>query len=536
MTDKLGRILLLSGPVSSGKSTLANGLAKRCGMFIFKTSEVIVARLGERLRQDRKALQVEGERLDRNTRGKWVLEGLRENEDCLNSSRDVIVDSVRINPQIEAIREAYGQRVLHIHLTAPFDELEQRYNLRRRQGREKPLDYSEVRENPTEKQVENLAKYADIVIDTKRCTEQDVLVRTISHLRTREGRGTGYVDVVVGGQYGSEGKGQIVAYIAKEYDLLVRVGGPNAGHTVFEVPKPYPHHQLPSGTRKSEAQLLIGPGAVLRVGRLLKEISECEVDAQRLRIDGNAMVITDDDIKAEADLVKNIGSTGQGVGAATARRIMQRNKKTLLARDIPELKPFLGSSLDILEDAFLGNKRVLLEGTQGTGLSLYHGTYPYVTSRDTSAMGCLAEAGIPPDRVRRVMMVCRTYPIRVESPEKETSGPLRDLNWEEIARRSGYAADTLRAAEKTTTTKRQRRIGEFEWVLLHRAALLNGATDVALTFTDYISKKNVDAKRFEQLTQDTINFIQEIERVAGAPVSLISTGFNSRSIIDRRSW
>jgi adenylosuccinate synthase len=208
----------------------------------------------------------------------------------------------------------------------------------------------------------------------------------------------------------------------------------------------------------------------------------------------------------------------------------------LLAKDIPELRPFIVDALELLEDAYIKNKKILLEGTQGMGLSLYHGFYPYVTSRDTSALGCLAEAGIPPNRVRKIILVCRTYPIRVQSPAEETSGPLRDISWEEIARRSGYNAKKLRENEKTTTTNRQRRIGEFEWRLLHRAAILNGATDIALTFTDYINKENVKAKRFEQLTQETINFIQEVERVAGAPVSLISTGFNSRSIIDRRSW
>ena len=133
-------------------------------------------------------------------------------------------------------------------------------------------------------------------------------------------------------------------------------------------------------------------------------------------------------------------------------------------------------------------------------------------------------------------MVCRTYPIRVGNPKKKTSGPLREISWEEIARRSGYSASRLRKAERTSTTNRPRRIGEFEWGLLRRAALLNGATDIALTFADYISIKNVNAKRFGQLTQETINFIQEVERVSGAPVSLISTGFNSRSVIDRRSW
>ncbi len=122
------------------------------------------------------------------------------------------------------------------------------------------------------------------------------------------------------------------------------------------------------------------------------------------------------------------------------------------------------------------------------------------------------------------------------NPKKKTSGPLREISWEEIARRSGYSAGRLRKAERTSTTNRPRRIGEFEWGLLRHASLLNGATDIALTFTDYISIENVNAKRFGQLTQDTINFIQEVERVSGAPVSLISTGFNSRSIIDRRSW
>ncbi len=532
----LNRIILLSGPVSSGKSTLAKGLAEHLNMHVFKTSELLQKKVRSDLRTDRKVLQVQGERLDRRTRGRWVIEELEEISRRNNGVDEVIIDSVRINEQIDAIREAYGPKVIHVHLTAPFEELEHRYNQRKKLGKERNFLYSEIRENPTEKQVETLANTADIVIDTNRCTEYDVLIRTMSHLNIRSGKGTGFVDVVIGGQYGSEGKGQIAAYLSREYDLLVRVGGPNAGHKVFELPEPYAHHQLPSGSRKGEAKLLIGPGAVIRVDKLLKEIAECEVDVERLSIDRNVMVISDEDIAAESELVKNIGSTGQGVGAATARRILKRNKDTLLARHIPELKPYLGNAFEVIEDTISKSQKILLEGTQGTGLSLYHGDYPYVTSRDTTVSGCLAESGIPFNRVRKVVMVCRTYPIRVGNPERETSGPLREISWEEIARRSGYNANTLRKAERTTTTNRPRRIGEFEWGLLHRAAILNGATDIALTFTDYISKENVNAKRFERLTQETINFIQEVERVSGAPVSLISTGFNSRSIIDRRSW
>ena len=170
-------------------------------------------------------------------------------------------------------------------------------------------------------------------------------------------------------------------------------------------------------------------------------------------------------------------------------------------------------------------------------MALYHGYYPYVTSRDTTVSACLAEAGVAPSRVRRVLMVCRTYPIRVQNPEGGTSGPIsQELRWEEMARRSGQDARRLRQSERTSTTNRMRRVGEFDWVLLRRAALLNGPTDIALTFTDYLAASNGDAKRFEQLEKDTISFIHEVESVAGARVSLIATGFNSRSIIDRRAW
>ncbi len=532
----INRIIILSGPISAGKSKLAEGLSQRSGMIILKTSKVLQKHVRRELSKDRKVLQTEGERLDNKTRGKWVLGELTRLINQNPSYSQIIIDSLRIREQVLVIREAFGPSVIHIHLTAPMVELEQRYNKRKKSGKEKDFRYSEVRENRTENQVESLANIADIVIDTNRCTPQDILIRTSSHLRVRSGAGAGFADVIVGGQYGSEGKGQIAGYLSREYDLLVRVGGPNAGHMVFEEPIPYAHHQLPSGTRKSDAKLLIGPGAVLNAKNLLKEISDCKVDKERLCIDVNAMIITEKDIANEKELVKNIGSTGQGVGAATARRIFERNKSTLLAKHMPDLRPYLGIAQEVLEDAFSQNWKVQLEGTQGTGLSLFHGEYPYVTSRDTTALGCLAEAGIPPNRIRKIVMVCRTYPIRVESPKGSTSGPLHSLSWEEIARRSGYNAQKLRDTERTTTTNRRRRIGEFDWVLLERASFLNGVTDIALTFTDYIAKSNIEAKRFEQLTDETINFIQEVERVSGARVSLISTGFNNRSIIDRRSW
>jgi len=533
------RVILLSGHISSGKSTLATGLARRFNMVIFRTREILQKRVGNELSRNRKVLQSEGDRLDRSTRGKWVVDELTEWLRNAPQGAAVIVDSVRTEEQVQAIRGAFGSGVIHIHLTAPVHELQNRFKGRHKMGKDTDYEYTDVIENRTEQQVETLGAIADVLIDTKRCTEEDVLVRAASHLKICARRRSGFVDVIVGGQYGSEGKGQIVAYLANEYDLLVRVGGPNAGHKVYEEPEPYTHHQLPSGTRKSGARLLIGPGAVIDIKKLLKEIAECKVDADQLRIDPNTMIISDKDIAAEAIGVNTIGSTGQGVGAAMARRIYGRlqPRPPLLARDIPDLKPYLGSALEILEDTFSRNGRVLLEGTQGTGLSLYHGHYPYVTSRDTTVSGCLSEVGIPPNIVRRVVIVCRTYPIRVKSPVGRTSGPMsQQISLEEISRRSGKDADEVRKTEMTSTTHKQRRIGEFEWDLLQRSVLLNGPTDIALTFVDYISKENEKAMRFEQLTPGTIYFIEEVERVAGVPISLISTGFNPRSIIDRRSW
>jgi adenylosuccinate synthase len=112
----------------------------------------------------------------------------------------------------------------------------------------------------------------------------------------------------------------------------------------------------------------------------------------------------------------------------------------------------------------------------------------------------------------------------------------QELKWTEISRRSRVPLSELQKTEKTSTTNRKRRVGEFDWELLRKAASLNGPTDIALTFSDYISVANRNARRFEQLSEETIRFIEEVERVAGAPVSLISTRFESRSIIDRRAW
>ena len=531
------RIILLSGPVASGKTTLGDTLVTRYHFHRIKTRELIQAY--QRTDLEREALQLAGEALDRKTRGRWVADALGREVLKLPGDRTVLVDSVRIEAQVKAVRQAFGSTVTHVHLTASLQELSRRYRKRPKHLKEL-ASYEDVRANPTERGVDKLKEIADVVVDTHRSTPDQVVVRVAARLGLYGRRYERLVDVLVGGEYGSEGKGQIAAYLAPEYEVLIRVGGPNAGHTVYEEPTPFTFHQLPSGTRRNPAaQIVLGPGAVISVDRVIDEIAKCEISKDRLAIDPQAMIIEEDDRLAERGLVENIGSTGQGVGAATVRKILRTSAvpPVRLARDEPQLKDYIKETRVVLDDAFAAGHRILLEGTQGTGLSLHHGRYPYVTSRDTSVSGCLAEAGIAPSRVQRTLLVCRTYPIRVESPAGGDSGPMtNEITFKEVSRRSGISLTELDEKERTSTTKRKRRIAEFDWSLFRQAVSLNGPTDIVVTFADYFGIKNRRARRFEQLNEETIQFVEEVERVAVAPVSLIATRFNFRSIIDRRKW
>ena len=532
----------MSGPVGAGKSTLARALAGSYHAGHLRTQELLRDRAEEHgieLSSDRRSLQEYGDQLDEETGGRWVADAVVATmAELPGTCQLVIVDAVRQLSQIEALRAAFD-RVDHIHVYAPSPVLDERYQQRGSSSGLAELDsYAEVAENKTESEVHRLAADADVAINTDHCDEKDVEIRAAAALRLLPGRGQRLVDVLIGGQYGSEGKGNIAYYLAPEYDLLVRVGGPNAGHKVPTDPA-YTHRLLPSGTLANpRARLLIGPGATLDLTVLFNEINECHVEPGRLFIDPQAMIIEPEDIEAERALVTGIGSTGKGGGAAAARRITGRHGATppvRLAKHVPELEAYRRPATEVLDEAYRSGHRILLEGTQGTGLSVFHGSYPHVTSRDTTTAACLAEAGIAWSRVRTVIMVCRTVPIRVMSPADSTSGPMKqELEWDEIARRSHIPAADLYDTERGSVSGTQRRVAEFDWALLRSAAELNGATEIALTFADYLSKENQGARRYDQLQPETILFIEEIERVAGSPVTLIGTRFDTRSVIDRR--
>jgi adenylosuccinate synthase len=551
------QVVLISGHICTGKSELAQRLNKQFGHHIVSTSNILKTTAKRRRKSaDRLALQAFGDELDSKTNHQWVLDEVIKEASKLPGDQPIVVDNVRTWNQLQHFRTYHSFSVVHAHLWGPRKVLEQRYKQKNNELPGKTVQtYTDADLIKNERDIEAFKNDADVRINTARTDSADTLVRVAARLGLYGGSDIRCVDVVVGGMYGSEGKGHIAAYLANDYDILVRVGGPNAGHTVSSASGVYTYHQLPSGARDTTAKLLLGPGMTIYVPALLKEIAECKVTPDRLFIDPQTMIIEDVDFASEEDLKKNIASTGRGSGAAAARRILNRKPGAIqLARDIPELKPYVGdetpyrgSIVAHLETAYRERQSILLEGTQGSALSIFHGPYPYVTSRDTNVAGCLAEAGISPARVRRILMVVRPTPIRVGNPDggKETSGPLKhEVSFAEVAIHAGLNPEEITRLEITSTTKRPRRVGWFEWDQFRNACVLNAPTDIVLTFADYLNAGNEDARRFEQLHIDTIKFIEELERVSQAPVSLINTRFpreegqkiDLRSVIDRRTW
>lgn len=536
---KFGAIVI-SGRLCSGKTTLSEPLAKAFGAQLVTLQDLIELATGGKVPAAK--VETTKKKLEGQTSGRWVKEALARR---LVNSRPpygvLVVDSLETVGQVTGLRDL-GLRVLHIHLHARDEVLWTRFQAAQGSGTPRRT-FDTRRRQWSASQEESLVKAADAVIDTERCSKEDVFARVRARLEPNPVTAHACVDILVGGQFGSEGKGNIANFMAPEYDVLVRVGGPNAGHKVYRSnDKPYTFKQLPSGfLGNPDAKLVIGAGAVIGLDTLRKEIGELQITPERLIIDPQAMIIDPEDVAWEQRVLgPAIGSTAQGIGRATARKILNRTPETdvRLARDEPLLKGFIGDTIEFFAECLGAGKKIMLEGTQGTLLSLHHGFYPHVTSRVTTAAACLAEAGLTQRHVRKVVLVCRTYPIRVgDSTTGRTSGYMgKVIDFDEIARRSDVPLEDIKTTEVGSVSGRTRRIAEFDWHLLRRSLLLNGPTDLALTFADYLGVSNRTAFRYEQLTDETQRFIGELEKVSGLPVSLISTAFNERNIIDRRMW
>ncbi|MBW4976326.1 adenylosuccinate synthetase [Roseovarius mucosus] len=526
-------IIVTSGPIGVGKSLFSAEIEKRPKVKRVSTRKHILEAM--KCENERGALQRAGDKLDVESDGKWVADAV---ENAINNDSSVeifLVDSARIESQVTELRNRFGGAVFHIHLTAADEELERRYKLRKQELKEY-LTYQEAASHGTERGVKDLASVADLCLNTDHVDAESLATAALAWrgFSSKPYDPEQLVDVIVGGQYGSEGKGNVCAAIATDYAALVRIGGPNAGHKVA-VPE-YTFVQLPSGTGSTpDAEIMIGAGSTISLPKLLKEILDQKLDGERLSIDPRAMIINDWDREIEQKGLQKISTTGQGVGAASSRKILNRDNETFgpavrLAGEVSELKEYVRNVRLRIEKILERGGRILIEGTQGTMLSIHHGLYPHVTSRETSVAGCLSEAGIAPARLNRAIMVVRTYPIRVGG----TSGWIgQEIEFEELSNRSGIPIDELRKTETGSVSYKQRRVAEFDWGQLRHSVILNGATEIAITFADYFGIENRAATTYSELNDGAQDFVQKVERVAGVPVTLISKAFAIDSVIKR---
>lgn len=322
----------------------------------------------------------------------------------------------------------------------------------------------------------------------------------------------GKLVVLVGGQYGSEGKGAIAKHVACDFNVHVRVGSPNAGHTFYWNGEKHVQQSIPCGWINPFATIVIGRGALLNMKQLMKELvhilSYYPDFLSRLKIDAKAGILDEhfheEEGGTEGEMHFRIGSTGEGVGPARIARLQRDHQKFRLFEDIVEeygLEQCLTHNTPkLLADLQDQGKNILIEGTQGSGLSLLHSHWPYCTSIDTNAAGIISEVGIAPSRVTDVLMVVRTFPIRVAG----NSGPMtNEITWHELNERLQCTV----VAERTTVTKKIRRIAEWDQDLFEQSLLLNAPTSIALTFADYIDPaiKNVnlieEVKKSEKLNE-----------------------------------
>ncbi|MER7705212.1 adenylosuccinate synthase [Kitasatospora sp. NPDC097605] len=359
--------------------------------------------------------------------------------------------------------------------------------------------------------------------------------------------------VLVGAQWGDEGKGKATDLLGGSVDYVVRYqGGNNAGHTVVIGDQKYALHLLPSGILSPNVTPVIGNGVVIDPGVLLSELNglnERGIDTSKLLVSGNAHLITPyhrtlDKVTERFLGKRRIGTTGRGIGPTYADKINRvgirvqdlfdesilrqkieaalHDKNQLLVklynrRAIPadlvleeylgyadKIKPFLADTTLVLDEALKAGKVVLLEGGQGTLLDVDHGTYPFVTSSNPTSGGACTGSGIGPTKIDRVIGILKAYTTRVGSGPFPTE--LLDEDGEALRRIGG---------ERGVTTGRDRRCGWFDAVIARYATRVNGLTDFFLTKLDVLTgweqipvcvAYEIDGRRVEELPYNQSDF------------------------------
>lgn len=344
------------------------------------------------------------------------------------------------------------------------------------------------------------------------------------------------LDVVVGAQFGSEAKGHTVENLVRYRTatqvtppLVIRVAGPNAGHTGHDsTGRAWALRQIPvAAVVDAPVPLGIAPGSEIDPEVLFEELDALTeaglMEGKTLVVSSEATVISDRHKLTEAhqSLVENIGSTGKGIGAARADRLLRGADRLADRQDLVyRLLSYEGVKVvgPAEWDEYLdsGEISVVVEGTQGYGLGLHAGHYPQCTSSDTCAIDFLAMARVNPwnyeSRALAVWVTARVYPIRVAGNSGALNG---ETTWEELGL----------PEERTTVTKKIRRVGSPDWELVANAVRANGPdrVHISLTMADQYDPSVTGEEDWNNLSDRVLDLIKEVEDSTGAPVLMVGT-------------
>lgn len=339
--------------------------------------------------------------------------------------------------------------------------------------------------------------------------------------------------VVVDGQFGSTGKGLLSGFLAKtkNIDTICTAWAANAGHTfIDENGKKYVHTMLANGVVGSNVKrVLLGAGSLINPDALEKEYNSCinELDEVILAIHPNAAIIQQRHVDEESESMTKIGSTKKGCGAAAIQRI-RRNPDDMNIAKVSD-HPFVKSHV-VTENEYQkllnGSKNVLIEGAQGYSLSMYHGQYPYTTSRDVSTHQLLADCCIPWNFGHVEVYGCyRTYPIRVAN-RFDVSGKQvgfsggcypdqEEINWHDLGIEP----------ELTTVTRLPRRVFTFSKLQFCESIRMMGVNNVFLNFVNYLPNKSA-----------VVDFVYDLEFRSGVSVDLVGVGSKVNDIMNLQSF
>lgn len=350
----------------------------------------------------------------------------------------------------------------------------------------------------------------------------------------------GKMNIVIGGQAGSEAKGKLSAYLVDKYNIDVVAGSlsPNAGHTAIIDGRKYVSHHIPIGAMGAIAKgrkvnIILGTASVINPDLLLKEVVGLGIDPNWITIDPRAMIITQYMIREEERDLIGIGSTAQGVGEARKAKIM-RNKDQYRLRDVDVFNRFhIGDTSALLNNYLAGGATILYEMGQGFDLCLDHGIDPiYCTSRTINPATAFGESGVSLKYLGDVYGVIRPFPIRVNN-RTGFSGPYaeaKEITWEEVGKRSG-ATDF--EGEITTTTKLPRRVFEFCWSRYMKFLQICEPDHICLQFANYLSVLDKGKREWRDLSLKTRSFVSTLDQISSKHiVDYVGTGPSHEEMVD----